>query len=255
MINLCDSHTHVDQYDNAELPGIIERALSHNVTHIIAAGTTLKSTEKCISLANQYPMIYAGTGIHPSEVTELLDEKQSLLLYSMITNNDKVVCMSEIGLDYLPESPNKALQQQVFREQIRIAIATNKPIIFHSRESHEDVFNLLKEEQAFKVGGIMHYFQSDIRTALQAIDLGFYISIARPLLRIPELQTTVKHIPLSNMVLETDCYPQPFKKNRQSWTEPRPLMDIASHMALIKNISIEEVGNTTTANLKSLVKF
>jgi len=101
----------------------------------------------------------------------------------------------------------------------------------------------------------MHYFQSDIRTALQAIDLGFYVSIARPLLRIPELQTTVKHIPLSNMVLETDCYPQPFKKNRQSWTEPRHLMDIASHMALIKNISIEEVGNTTTANLKSLVKF
>ena len=158
-------------------------------------------------------------------------------------------------MDYLPNSPSKKDQEHAFRAQIQIGIANKKPVIFHSRESHEDVFRILKEENVHLVGGVMHYFQGNLKNALTAIDLGCFISIARPILRIPELEQTIKNIPISNIVLETDCYPQPFKKHRSSWTEPRHLVDIASKIAEIKGVTFEQVVTTTTNNLKSIVDF
>jgi len=254
-MKLCDSHTHIDQYSSSELPGILQRAMDSKVSLIIAAGTTIASSKKCINLSTQYSLIKAGVGIHPTEVQSFFDDSIISTLNQLVKNNPQVVCMSETGMDYLPGSPDKHMQEQAFREQIRIGIENNKPIIFHSREAHEDTFRILSEEKVYSVGGIMHYFQGDIITALKAIELGCFISIARPLLRLPELETTVKHIPIKNIVLETDCYPQPFKKHRSSWTEPRHLMDIASKLAAIKGLTVEEVASITTNNLKSIVKF
>tara|TARA_Y100000814_G_scaffold124007_1_gene89158 strand:- start:1817 stop:2581 length:765 start_codon:yes stop_codon:yes gene_type:complete len=254
-MKLCDSHTHIDQYSSSELPGILQRAMDSKVSLIIAAGTTIASSKECINLSTQYPLIKAGVGIHPTEVQSFFDDSIISTLNQLVKNNPQVVCMSETGMDYLPGSPDKHMQEQAFREQIRIGIENHKPIIFHSREAHEDTFRILSEEKVYSVGGIMHYFQGDIITALKAIELGCFISIARPLLRLPELETTVKHIPIKNIVLETDCYPQPFKKHRSSWTEPRHLMDIASKLAAIKGLTVEEVASITTNNLKSIVKF
>ena len=254
-MKLCDSHTHIDQYSSSELPGILQRAMDSKVSLIIAAGTTIASSKKCINLSTQYPLIKAGVGIHPTEVQNFFDDSIISTLNQLVKNNPQVVCMSETGMDYLPGSPDKHMQEQAFREQIRIGIENNKPIIFHSREAHEDTFRILSEEKVYSVRGIMHYFQGDIITALKAIELGCFISIARPLLRLPELETTVKHIPIQNIVLETDCYPQPFKKHRSSWTEPRHLMDIASKLAAIKGLTVEEIASITTNNLKSIVKF
>ena len=145
--------------------------------------------------------------------------------------NPKVVCISEIGLDFLPTSPDREVQFQVFREQIRLALDLKLPIIFHSRESHPEVLATLQEEGAGDVGGVMHYFQGDEATARQAIECGFFISLARPLLRLPELQEVATVIPLENIVLETDAAPQPFKKYRSNWTEPRHTETVARRLA------------------------
>jgi TatD DNase family protein len=166
-----------------------------------------------------------------------------------------VVCISEIGLDYLPSSPDHDVQGQVFRAQIRLAKSLKLPIIFHSRESHPEVFRTLREEQAGDVGGAMHYFQGDEATARQAIDCGFYISLARPLLRLPELQATAQAIPLGHIVLETDAAPQPFKKYRHSWTEPRHVLTVAEKLAELKGLSLDEVTQVTTRNLAGLLKL
>ncbi len=81
----------------------------------------------------------------------------------------------------------------------------------------------------------MHYFQDDLSIAKSAIDLGFHISIAKPLLRLEELQKTVKNLPLNSIVIETDCYPQPFKSKRTLWTEPRHLKEIVEKLSELKN--------------------
>ena len=204
-------------------------------------------------MTEQYSPLFAGVGIHPMEAHQPVDEGIYAQLEGLAKNNPKVVCISEIGLDFLPNSPDREVQFQVFREQIRLARQLNLPIIFHSRESHPEVLGTLREEGAVEVGGVMHYFQGDEATARQAIEGGFFISLARPLLRLPELQEVAKAIPLENIVLETDAAPQPFKKYRTNWTEPRHTETVAQRLAELKGLTLEEVAEVTTRNLTGLL--
>ena len=252
---LGDCHTHIDNYPAHEMPEILQRAEDVGVRFIVMAGTTVESTKKCIDLSNQYDMLYAGVGIHPMQARNRIDGETYEELKSLAEDSEKVVCISEIGLDFLPDSPDHDVQYQVFREQIRLAKSLSLPIIFHSRESHPEVFQALREEGAGDVGGVMHYFQGDEATARAAIDGGFYISLARPLLRLPELQEVAKVIPLENIVLETDASPQPFKKYRHNWTEPRHVQTVAQKLAELKGITLEEVAEVTSRNIAGLLRL
>ena len=250
-----DAHTHLDQYGPEEIPGILERASEAGIGFIVLAGTTLESTRACIRMTEEHTPFYAGVGIHPMEAHRPVDDDIYAELESLAKDNPKVVCISEVGLDYMPTSPDHQVQDQVFRAQIRLAKSLKLPIIFHSRESHADVFRTLREEDAGAVGGVMHYFQGDEPTAREAIDCGCFISMARPLTRLPELQDVARAIPLENMVLETDAYPQPFKKYRHNWTEPRHVREVAQCLADIKGITLEEVAEVTTRNLAGLLRI
>ena len=254
-IMLGDAHTHLDQYAPEEIPGIVQRAQEAHVRFIVCAGTTLDSTGACIQMSQRHDIFYAGVGIHPMEAHQPVDEDTYRRLEAFATENAKVVCISEVGLDYLPESPDHEIQDQVFRQHIRLARNLGLPIIFHSRESHSEVFRVLREEQAGDVGGAMHYFQGDEATAREAIDCGFFISLARPLLRLPELQEVARSIPLEHIVLETDAFPQPFKKYRHSWTEPRHVLEVAQKLADLKGVSLLEVAEITSKNLAGLLKL
>ena len=248
-----DCHTHLDQYPPEEIPDILQRAGEAGVGFAICAGTTVESSRACIRMSQQYDPLYAGVGIHPMEAHQPIDEDTYAQLESLARDNPKVVCISEIGLDFLPTSPEREIQFQAFREQIRLALQLKLPIIFHSRESHPEVLETLRQEGAGQVGGAMHYFQSDEATARQAIECGFFISLARPLLRLPELQEVAKAIPLENIVLETDAAPQPFKKYRSNWTEPRHAQTVAQRLSEIKGVSLEEVAEVTTRNLTGML--
>lgn len=204
-------------------------------------------------MSEKYAPLYAGVGIHPMEAREQVTDQVYAELERMAKSSSKVVCISEVGLDFLPTSPDHDTQDQVFRAHIRLALSLKLPIIFHSRESHPEVFKVLREENAGAVGGAMHYFQGNEATAREAIDCGFYISLARPLTRLPELQEVAKVIPLENIVLETDAAPQPFKKYRTNWTEPRHVQSVAQTLAEIKGIPVEEVARVTTGNLARLL--
>ena len=252
---LCDSHTHLDHYPPAEIADVLQRAESASVGLIVCAGTTIASSRDCIELTGKHDVCFAGVGIHPMEVQGPVDEGVYDTLRDLAANNARVVCISEIGLDFLPESPERELQYQAFREQIRLAKELRLPIIFHSRESHQEVLQTLREEKGYEVGGVMHYFQADEATARQAIESGFLISLARPLLRLPELQEVARVLPLESMVLETDAAPQPFKKYRHNWAEPRHVKDVALKLAELKSITLEEVAETTTGNLNRLLQL
>ncbi len=252
---LGDCHTHLDHYAPSEMPEILDRAREAGVAFAVCAGTTSQSTQDCINLAEQFEPLYAGVGIHPMEAHEQVTGEVYAELERMAKSSSKVVCISEVGLDFLPTSPDHDTQYQVFREHIRLARSLKLPIIFHSRESHAEVFRVLREENAGEVGGAMHYFQADEATAREAIDCGFYISLARPLTRLPELQEVAKVIPLENIVLETDAAPQPFKKYRTNWTEPRHVQSVAETLAEIKGIPVEEVARVTTGNLARLLRI
>ncbi len=246
---LVDTHCHLDSYTHdSEVGEVVARARAVGVRLIVNAGTTVESSRRCVELTRNFSELYAGIGIHPMDLTGPVDEDVYTQLHGLATSSGKVIVISEIGLDFMDNMPDRAMQYQAFREQIRLARELDLPIVFHSREAHGEVLQVLRDERAYEVGGAMHYFQGDMQTAQEAIDLGFFVSLARPLLRLPHLQEVAATLLLQKIVLETDAAPQPFKSKRENWTEPRHLKDITETLAELKRIDVEEVRQVTTGN-------
>ncbi len=251
-VPLIDCHSHLDGFGDSEICQILKRASAAGVGAIVTAGTTLDTTLRAVQLANEHPLLFAAAGLHPTDLTgAVLGETECTL--AELAASDRVVAISEIGLDFQDTSPDRAVQFQAFRRQIGIARELGLPIVFHSREASRDALRVLREERGFEVGGAMHYFQGDQRAAREAIDLGFFISLARPLLRLPDLQSVVAELPMDWIVLETDAYPQPFKKDRRRWTEPRHVAEIAGALAQLKGMSVAEVAGATTSNALTML--
>jgi TatD DNase family protein len=249
---LIDCHSHLDSFSDEEVGQILDRAHEVGVGAVITAGTTLESSARAVQLATTFPAIFTGVGVHPMDLTGPIDNEAYGTLRDLATSSGAVVTISEIGLDFMEGMPDRAVQYQAFREQIRLARELALPIVFHSREAHPETLKVLREERAYSVSGAMHYFQGDLATARQALDLGFYISLARPLLRLPELQEVAKLLPLESIVIETDAAPQPFKSKRESWTEPRHCRDIAEKLAELRSAPIEQIEEATTHNALKL---
>ena len=253
ILMFIDCHVHLDPFPDLEVPKILSRGMEAGVAAVISAGTTVKSSRRAVELASRHPGFFAGVGVHPMNLIRPLESGDYGELEALALSTDKVVVMSEIGLDFMEGAPDRSMQYPAFREQIRLGLALKLPIVFHSRESHPEVLRVLREERAYEVGGAMHYFQGDYETAREAIDLGFYVSLARPLLRLPELQTVVARLPLRAIVLETDAAPQPFKAKRENWTEPRHVRTVAEKLAALHEVSVDEVEAVTTRNALAML--
>lgn len=252
---LCDSHTHLDLFTDQELEGIVARARDAGVGMIIAVASTVASSRRVLELARRFDIVYAGVGIHPMDLTGPFTDADYAALRAMALSDPKVVAISETGLDFLETSPDRRWQEEAFRRHIALAREVGKAIDFHSREADEAVLCVLREERAGEVGAIWHYFQSGRAEAEAALALGCYLSLAKPLLRKPELEPVVRDIPMDRIVLETDSYPQPFKKNAARRTEPSHVRLVAEKVAEIKALTVEEVAAVTTANLHRALRL
>ncbi|MBI4305057.1 MAG: TatD family hydrolase, partial [Chloroflexi bacterium] len=218
-----------------------------NVGAIIAAGTTVKSSQRCLALARENARVFAGVGVHPQDLEGVLSQRDIKAL-DTAAGDQRVVAVSEVGLDFLPGSPDRSIQEDALRAQIGLARGRGLPVIFHMRAATAETLRVLEETGAGRLGGAAHYFQGSWEEAKQVMDLGFKVSLAKPLLRLPELQEVARKIPMSEVVLETDAYPQYFKSKRERWTEPKDVALVAAKLAEIKGLSVEEVARATTAN-------
>ena len=252
---LCDSHTHLDLFTDAELGEIVQRADDAGVGLIVAVGSTVASSRRAVELAHRYDIVYAGVGMHPMDLTGPITENDERALRELAGSDERVVCISETGLDFLDTSPDREWQEEAFRRHIRLGRALRKPIDFHAREASDETLEVLRQEGVQEVGAIWHYFQGDSRRAEEALELGLYISLAKPLLRMPELEEVVREIPMKRIVLETDSYPQPWKKNPARRTEPAHVRMVAEKVAEIKGVTVDAVAEATTANLLRVMKL
>ena len=249
-----DSHTHLDQYNASELDGILARSMDAGVGLMVVAGTTVASSERCVQLAHEYPMLLAGVGVHPMDLTKRLDEEDYASL-RRLAEDPRVVTISEVGLDHMEGRPDRAWQEEAFRNQIRIARAVGKPVIFHNRDAGLEPLRILHEERAEDVGIVAHYFQGTADYARACLDQGILLSLAKPLLRLPDLQEIAKSLPLDRIVLETDAFPQTYKKNRQNWTEPKDVLQVAEKLAELQGVSVQAVKDATFDTVTHLLSL
>lgn len=250
---LFDTHVHLnaDQFSE-DVTEVIERARAAGVSNMVVVGFNKETIEKAIKLVEQYDFLYASVGWHP--VDAILMRKEDFEWLEKVAGHPKVVALGEMGLDYHWDTSPRDVQKEVFRKQIRLARKLRLPIIVHNREATEDVVQILKEEKAEEVGGIMHCFSGSPEIAKACIQLNFYISLGGPVTfkNAKKPKRVAEEVPLDRLLIETDCpylAPHPYRGKRN---EPAYVQLVAKQIAEIKGISYEEVAEATTANAKKL---
>ena len=250
---LVDSHAHLDLPEfNDDRSEVVKRAKDNEICYILTVGINLESCSKAIELANSHDFIFASIGIHPHDSKEI-DEDTYSSLRSMGSNRN-VIAYGEIGLDFYRNLSPREVQIRRFREQINLADELGLPLIIHDRDAHKETLEILKEERAGNLGGIIHCFSGDYFMAKSCMDMGFYISIPGTITfpKALELQETAKKLPLSKMLIETDCpflAPVPRRGKRN---EPAFVKYVAEKIASLKRISFEEVAEITSRNFRDL---
>ncbi len=250
---LVDSHCHLF-FDGIKhnLAQVIERAKTDGVDCFICPGINLDSSKESIAIAEEYPEVFATVGIHPHDVEDASENYITDL--TELSENQNVVAIGEIGLDYFRDYSDHDVQRKLFREQIELAMKLNYPIVFHNRAADHDVLSILNETGCTK--GVAHCFSSDIKTANAFIDLGFYISFAGNVTyKNSGLAEVAKEIPLEKMFIETDSpflSPVPF---RGKPNEPARVKKIAEFIADKRGCSLEEIASATTHNVRTLFRL
>jgi len=253
---LVDSHAHLDgrQYD-ADREATIERAEKNGISHILTVGCDLQSSVASLELADQHDNIYAAVGVHPHDATEIND--QSLDRLKDLLGRTKVVALGEIGLDFYRDRSPREVQRLAFRRQIRLAKQVGKPIIVHDRDAHDEVLQILQEEDAAAVGGVLHCFSGDRTMAKKCLELGFYLSFPGTITypKNAEARDIVRAVPIDRMLVETDCpylAPQQFRGKRN---EPAYVRFTAEKIAEIKGLTSADVARVTSRNCFNLFGF
>lgn len=250
-----DSHTHLDfpQFDG-DREQVIARAQEAGITRMINVGAGLLSSERSVELAERYPCIYASVGIHPHEADTLNDASFAAL--RTLAARPRVVAIGEIGLDYYRNLSPREDQKDALERQLDLAESLGLPVIIHDRDAHDDVMAALQR----RVGGgralrgVLHCFSGDLSMALKVIEMGLYISVGGPVTfknarKLPEI---VQSIPITRLLLETDCpylAPHPYRGQRN---EPAYVFLVAQTVAALRNVSTAEVQRVTTQNVQDL---
>lgn len=251
-----DTHVHLnaDQFQE-DLQQVIERAICAKVEKMIVVGFDQVTIERAMKLIEEYEFLYAVIGWHPVDAIDCTDVE--LKWIEELASHPKVVGIGETGLDYYWDKSPKDVQQALFRKQIHLAQRVNLPIIIHNRDATFDVMQILKEENAQSVGGIMHCFGGSVETARELIKMNFMISLGGPVTfknaRLPK--KVAKEIPLEHLLIETDApylAPHPYRGKRN---EPSFVTLVAEEIARLKEISVEEVAKATTGNARKIFKL
>ena len=250
---LFDTHVHVNaEQFNEDLEDVIDRAKEAGVNNMVVVGFDRPTIIRAMELIETYDFMYAAVGWHPVDAIDMTED--DLQWIEELSNHPKVVAIGEMGLDYHWDKSPKDVQMEVFRKQIRLAKKVGLPIIIHNREATADIVNILKEEEASRVGGIMHCFSGSAETALECINMNFYISLGGPVTfkNAKKPKEVAAAVPLDRLLIETDCpylAPHPYRGKRN---EPSYVKLVAEQIAEIKQLTIEEVSQATTENAKKL---
>jgi TatD DNase family protein len=247
-MRLFDTHAHYDseafQSDRMEL---LASMPSQGVELILNPGCDLASSRAAVSLAESFPFIYAGVGVHPSDCEDWQDSTVDQL--RQLAVRPKVKAIGEIGLDYYwKENPPPAWQQKVFHAQMELAEELGLPVIIHDREAHRDCLEVVKAHPA--VRGVYHCYSGSLEDAKVLVKLGWMLSFtgvityknARKALEVLEW------LPMDRIMIETDApylTPEPFRGKRNDSSRVHL---VAEAIARVKGLEAEEVARITLEN-------
>lgn len=250
-----DTHAHYDDEQfNPDREELLLSMKDGGVGTIMNVSASFESCGQVLDLAHQYPFLYAAIGVHPDHVGELDEEK--MLKMKELLQDEKALAVGEIGLDYYWKEEPEEIQKKWFIRQLQLAQNMKLPVIIHSRDAAFDTLQIMKE-YGKDLTGVIHCFSYSQEIALEYVKMGYYIGIGGVVTfkNGRKLKEVAKAVPLSSIVLETDCpYLAPVP-NRGKRNNSLNLAYVAEEIAGIKEISVEEVIEETEKNARNLYRL
>ena len=250
-----DSHAHLDDERFDEDREVLIKNLKDNkIDLVFNIGADIESSKASVSLANKYDNIYAVVGVHPHDAKDV--DENYLETLRELSEEEKVVAIGEIGLDYYYDNSPRDIQRKVFMEQINLAKELDLPVVIHTRDAAQETFDILKEAaEDGKLRGILHCYSGSVELAMEYIKLGFYISLGGPVTfkKSKVSKEVAVAVPLDKLLIETDCpylTPEPYRGKRN---EPMYVRYTAETIAELRGISVEELAKVTSNNAKEIL--
>lgn len=247
---LVDTHCHLDpDYFPEGADEALSRARSAGVTGFVCIGVgSLAQARSAIELAERRPDVWATAGVHPHDAASCDETLQSEL--AELAAGERVVAVGEIGLDFHYDHSPREQQQEIFRRFIQLARQLKKPIIVHTRNAPAETLQILAEEKASEVGGIIHCFSEDRAFAERALALEFDLSFSGIVTfkRATDIQEVATWAPADRILVETDSpylAPVPLRGKR---CEPAYVLHTARFIAGLRGIPLEELARITSEN-------
>ena len=251
-----DTHAHYDdeQFD-IDRDSLLMSMKENGIGTIVNIGANLASSKTTLELAHKYDFIYGAVGVHPSDSAELSDDNFDRI--RQMCADEKCVAIGEIGLDYYWPEPDHEIQKKWFVRQLDLAREVKLPVVIHSRDAAADTVQILKDNNAGDIGGVVHCFSYSKEVAIECVKMGFYIGVGGVLTfkNGKKMKEVVSEIPIEKIILETDCpylAPEPNRGKRNSSLN---LPYVVKAMAEIKGISEEEVIDITERNARDMYRL
>jgi TatD DNase family protein len=251
-----DAHAHMEivtdaAFDSKEVADVIAEAKSVNVDRIVQVGYSAEQSRWCVGAAEKWnSSVLAAVALHPNEAPVVEDLNADLKIIEELAQHPRVRAIGETGLDYFRTPPElRARQQESFKWHIDLAKRTNKALVIHDRDSHDDVLSILSEVGAPEKT-VFHCFSGDVAMAKTCIERGYILSFAGTLTfkNAPELRDAVKLVPLDQLLVETDS---PFlapAPHRGAGNTPAQIANIVRAMATERNQDLAELATALSEN-------
>lgn len=251
-MRLVDTHCHLDlEAFDEDRAQVLARARASGVERILVVGFAPERWGPALRLAQSEPDVAVAVGLHPTEAARYNDEVEAGIREAAMSPS--VCAIGEIGLDYHWMTAPAEVQRRAFLRQIALAREMDLPFIVHQRDAAEDTLDALQEAGP-PHRGVMHCFTGDLTYAERCLAMGMYLGIggAVTFRKATDLHEVVRSVPLDRLVLETDAPYMTPSPHRGKRNEPSYLRFIVERVAELRDTSVEEVAEATTANAARL---
>lgn len=251
---MIDTHSHIDGEEFAEdLDEVVQRARDAGVEKLFVPAINLEGLPHLVEVCDAYPgYLYPMIGLHPEEVKE---DYQAVLdkMYAILKSDAgrKFIAIGEIGLDFYWDDTFRKEQLDALEQQIQWAIEFNLPLMFHTRKAYNEMIEIMERHRKDHLRGVFHCFSASKEIAEKLLTFeGFMLGIGGVLTfknsNLPEVLK--ENVPLSRIVLETDCpymAPVPYRGKRN---ESAFILEVARKLSDVYGCKIEEISLETNKN-------
>lgn len=245
---LFDAHAHM--YADAfahDLEEVLIRAAARGVQAILTVSETVAEARQILALAERYPLLKPCAGLYPT----ILDRAAAAEMLAFIRQHqERLVAIGEVGLDYwkVQDAAEREVQRDILAQHIALSRQLDLPLNVHSRSAGRHAIAWLHEHGARRV--LMHAFDGKAAAAMAGIEAGYYFSIPPSIVRSPQKQKLVRHLPIERLLLESDA--PVLGPDQDQRNEPHNVWLSCMQIAAIKGLPVEEVAYITTTNARQL---